>query len=1818
MKFSKFLLLVLFGILFYSSQAQEVSSTDTSEFPYWIEMMQDPTVNFYKTLHAFEVYWEDREITKGAGYKPFMRWAANMRELIDEDGNIPSSKTILQWHRNYKNPGSMDGWDGMDVPGGPGGGNSVPPGTPPGQGPGSCLTSGNWIEIGPNFLPGNKTSQPNGLGRINALAFHPTDSNIIYAGAPAGGLWVTNDHGQSWTTTTDTLITLGISSIAIDPQHPDTIYLGTGDRDASDAYGRGVLKSTDGGVSWKSANSNMGFATVGRLIIDPTNTEILLAACHNGIWRTTNGGDSWTRVANGHFRDIVFNPGNSNHVYAARYNPPEFYRSTDNGANFTKITNGISSGGRRAAIGVTPDDTNFVYYLVTNQRTYRATYLSTDQGASFSQMSNTPNIMDYSHTGSGSSGQAWYDLDIAVDPTDKTVVYVGGVNIFKSADSATTWKISGHWVGSGGADDIHADQHVLEYSPTDGHLYVGNDGGVYVTDDDGKDYKDISAGMGIAQIYRLSQSKQSANWLINGYQDNGTGMLQNGAWKTVMGGDGMYCQIDPSTDQWAYSNLYYGDVRRYTNGSSSGKIAANGINGITEGGAWITPFILKEGSPSTMFIGYKNVWRSTNIQSSSSGNVTWTKISDGLAGLNNQNIRHLENSPANPDILYMSRYDNRLFLTKTASAASPTWTELTSNLPAAGNVVWIESDPKRENTVWIVRQNKIYESTDTGTSWTNITNGIPGTAILSLKFDSSSNRRGLYAGTYFGVYYKDTTMSQWVWFNKNMPTTSRVRDLDIYYHPTDRSRSHIVAATYGRGNWRSPLYDEDQNPPVAEFEASDTFTCANEVLQFSDKSLYNPTRWKWEIRPSNVTFLNKGDSLEREVEVQFLQPGSYSIKLLVDNCAGIDSIEQVQYIQVGDTITPASCIPGSNNIGTSIGIREVKIDTTLFNSGSSATDGAYLDQTCTNIFHLKTDTSYHIDLTTGPTYNERVIAFIDFNNDGDFLDGGELVAHTPLSKPNHADTIKIPATAVTNKVLRMRVRSDYNGVATSPCTNLNFGHTEDYGIRLSHRRATAKFLVSRDSSCLNDTITLTDQSEGPITGWEWVIFKKLENDTLVGPGPHTITVADSGWVAVELNLNNRRDTVMVDSAFYGISVPNIGVDILTGTAVGCEDRSIELQATDTTMLNAAFTWLKDGAEVLGKTNDSLQLLSASYLDSGTYFAVANYLGCVDTSNEVHLTIYPKPAVAFVSDSTSQCEGNNKFTFTNGSSLEYGIMNYDWDFNGEGKKVDLNPAFRFTSSGMKDVKLLVETDRGCKDSVTKQVEVRISPTAGFSITNNDECFNDHLLQVNNSSTTGAGTLGYSWDFGDGLGSNQTSPTHQYSVHGTYDATLVVSANRCLDTMTLAYSLHPNPIANFTADQMELCIRAAQMELTDKSSIASGSIDQLSWNYGDGNSNLNASPTTHSYLSTGTYTIELEATSDQSCKDTASLVVNVWHNPVANFNLPEDSFCFVGHAVDMVNLSSIGVGNIASQTWDFGDGNSTTNRDPSAYSYAAPGNYLIELEVVSSKDCRDTAQMIVTVLESPVIAFQGGRVCLGEELEFENNSNITTGSIAEYNWRLGDGRRSSQQEPAYIYQQEGTYDVELWARTSDGCRDSLLVSGAAIVDPVPTADFTYEVLESWLNETDVEFSDRSLDADGIEWDFGSNRIETEPKVTISFTDTGSISIRLVATNALGCTDTLVDDIFVYPTNEGMIVTAFSPNNDGINDEFGIAGLQYVESFELNIYNRWGAVVYNTTEITDHWDGRYGNHLAASGMYIFTIEYIDLSGNYHKENGMLRLIR
>lgn len=821
----------------------------------WIKMMQDPSANFYETQKAFNSYWKDKDISKGSGWKPFKRWEWFWEQRIDKQGNLPAPDKNYKEYIKYKSSHSKS-------------------------------LNGNWQNLGPIEQPGNNgTGQPNGNGRINSIAFHPTDENTIYIGAPAGGLWKTTDGGDNWSSNTDDLPTLGVSSILIDYDNTNIMYIGTGDRDAGDSQGIGVMKSTDNGETWVLCNNGMGNATVGRMVMDPDNSNVIIAATSKGIYKSYDGAANWEQKVSNNFKDIDYHPTDKNIVYAA--SGGYLYRSNDNGETWNYISNGLPAGSR-ASVAVTPANPDYVYVVLSEGSVFKGLYFSDDAGLSFTEQSTTPNIMDYSCYGTGNSGQAWYDLDIVADPNDGSTIYVGGVNIFKSNDKGVTWEINSHWTGDCGVPAVHADQHVLCFNPLNNILYSGNDGGFYYTNNGGTNWIEKTSGIAISQVYKIGQSATVKDYVINGYQDNGTAVYETSGWLTVMGGDGMDCLIDYTDETYSYGEYYYGSITRLHNNYYDGEITG----GISEQGAWVTPFSLHQTDPNTMFVGMKNVWRTKNVKATYTSGINWIKISDGIGG---GNINVLENSPANTNIIYVAKNSN-LYRTDNAMDDNPSWLNISSELPETGNISDIEADPFIDNTVFITKGSKVYKSIDKGMNWENITGSLPDVAINTIEYYKNS-QEGLYIGTDIGFYYRDSSLDDWIEFSNGFPATASVTEIEFFYDSESPANDRIRASTYGRGMWDSDLFF---TTPTADFEADVTEIPTDCSINFTDKSSGVPHNWAWTFEgadPSSSTEKNP-------TGITYHNEGVYNVTLTINNPEGEDTKTITDYITVSGSLLP--------------------------------------------------------------------------------------------------------------------------------------------------------------------------------------------------------------------------------------------------------------------------------------------------------------------------------------------------------------------------------------------------------------------------------------------------------------------------------------------------------------------------------------------------------------------------------------------------------------------------------------------------------------------------------------------------------------------------------------------------------------------------------------------------------------------------------------------------------------------------------------------------------------------------------------------------
>lgn len=845
----------------------------------WVSKMQDPSVNFYdvqKSYYKYEKQQETKEKLKklfrfgksiekeNEGYF-FKRWEYFTEQRVYPTGDrtvmqntIPEIQQLLTNH-TYKS---------------------------------AMQAGGGWTPIGSFIVPSNG----GGAGRLNCIRFHPADPNIIFVGSPSGGLWKTTDGGLTWSTNTDALPTLGVTDIAIDSADPNVMYLATGDAFGSDTYGVGVLKSVNGGLSWSLTGLNWTtnqVRTVNRILIHPDDHNMLFASASNGIYKSTNAGINWTKVSSAsNVKDLELKPGDPSTIYAVSAN--NFYRSTNTGSTFSVVSSGLpmSTTVGRIAIAVTAADPSYVYLLYTDniESGFKGLYRSTNSGTSFALQSDAPNLLGYATDGQDSGGNGWYTLSIGASPTSQNEIVVGGVNIWKSFDGGVTWSIIAQWYGDNGLPYVHADIHDLIYRPDGNTCYAATDGGIFSTSDGGSSWIDHSNGLQIGQMYRLGGAATNTNLVLQGWQDNGTNLHNTGSWNSVLGGDGMECFIDWSDPSYMYAEYQYGELHRSSNGGQSFESILNTIN---ETGEWITPWQQDPVDPSTLYAGFKNVWKSTDK------GTTWTAIST----FNSGGLTCLVVAKSNPLYIYAS--DGSAIYKTTDGGAN--WTNATTP-PGSNTLTYLAVSETDPNKIWATYSGytpdkRVYKSTDGCNTWTNLSGNLPSIPVNCVVNQNGTND-GVYAGTDVGVYYRDADMGSWMPFSNGLPNVV-IDELEIHY-----GTSKLRAATYGRGLWESDIYNPASNLPFASFSADSLSGCPGLTVQFSDSTQNGATSWQWTF-PGGTP----ATSTQQNPTIVYNSPGTFhDVKLVATNSNGADSVIKYSYIAISPALVPTITLNNNDSL----------------------------------------------------------------------------------------------------------------------------------------------------------------------------------------------------------------------------------------------------------------------------------------------------------------------------------------------------------------------------------------------------------------------------------------------------------------------------------------------------------------------------------------------------------------------------------------------------------------------------------------------------------------------------------------------------------------------------------------------------------------------------------------------------------------------------------------------------------------------------------------------------------------------------------------
>ena len=783
-------------------------------------------LKFQEIVDAFNEYWKDKDHTKkGSGYKPFKRWEEFWQYSLNDDGTLVSYSQILEANEQKKSIAKL-------------------------------ADDSNWRPLGPEDFLSRATNNAN-LGRLNAIHVDPNNSDVYYAGAPAGGLWKSSNAGLTWIPLTDELPQIGVSAIVVDPDDSNIIYIGTGDDDALDTYSIGVLKSIDGGQTWNTTGLSFSgtSARIGEIYLDKTNgSNKVFVASSQGFYKSIDGGDSFTRTLAVDVNDAKIKPSDPNTIYAV--SDSSFYKSINNGDSFVQITNGLPTGSSRIVIDITPADDSYVYLLTAtievdenNNQNYvfQGLYKSVDSGNTFNKTANTTNLFEV--------GQAWYDMAIAVSDTNPEEVYTGELNIWKSSNGGDTFTRLNDWAVRNDAY-THADIHFLRFF--DGVLYCGSDGGFFRSDNGGVNFIDLTKGMNISQFYKIAVSNQNSSKIAGGTQDNGSfGLTSNGQWNVYGGGDGMDATINPNNE-----NLYYGFMQNGENlwvSNNAGESLSFFVPKPTgSSGNWITP--LDSNKEGEVFAAYDALYRLDG--------TSFTKVSRDLGGA----VDELEIDPSNPDNIYIS-INKALYKSSNRGATFAQVETFTRN------IVSIEVHSSDSAIIYVVTSGsggKVYRSTNGGSSFSDITGNLPNIPKLDIAHQGRHSDNPLFIGTSIGVYRIDDTKTEWEIFENNLPN-SPIRDLEI-----NLEDGNITAATYGRGVWQSSI-------PV-QFAQNDIRLLSIETTEVEIKC---------EDVSTAIRVMNNGLDPITSVEIQYMINGNSNNFTWSGNIASTESslidLPQVNY-----------------------------------------------------------------------------------------------------------------------------------------------------------------------------------------------------------------------------------------------------------------------------------------------------------------------------------------------------------------------------------------------------------------------------------------------------------------------------------------------------------------------------------------------------------------------------------------------------------------------------------------------------------------------------------------------------------------------------------------------------------------------------------------------------------------------------------------------------------------------------------------------------------------------------------------------------------
>ncbi|MBK9246674.1 MAG: hypothetical protein IPM69_00805 [Ignavibacteria bacterium] len=1025
----------------------------------------------------------------------------------------------------------------------------------------------------------------------------------ILLGSRSGGFWRSTDGGKSWEGTTDFLPASGVNTIAVSPTNPDQVLINV--RNANNGVTHGVYRSVNGGRTWtitkfnptnlKKGGLGSNFS-VNQIKYSPHVPGMIFISASDGLYRSTDNLDTWTKVTSGSISEIEFHPSNASLVYIYDYyywgaNKNVILRSVNQGQTFTP-TNTIVGNNDNTSVNLSISKfgcQDCLFFASSN-----GVWKSTDNGNSFTFLSNPK-------TGNGA---------FAVNDLNPDNMITGGIDVVVSVDGGKTFNQKTWWALSkerpfNGPNYVHADLRVAQ--SIRGVFYLGTDGYLCKSTDGGNTWIRLSEGTGIRENYAVGVSQSNSYRNICGSQDNGQSLSTEKGWLEIYGADGMEGIIHPLNYNWMIGSWQNGGRLRTKDGSASNQVVTPPGQ---KNAAWVAPLLFDPNNHMRVYSFSDSIYVSENYGTSwvNRGPTTIGTASKAVIAENNSDIILL----ASGSKLVKSIDAGRTFTT-------------IKGLPNYG-ISDVGIDPNDDNTI-IVTYNryerdssKVFISRDFGTTWKNITYNLHDMPIYSVVIDHTKERN-IYLGAEIGVFTKAIDATDWTMFNEGLPNMSSL-DLEI-----QNGSNSLRSATWGRGLWEQTLVNRS-NYPTIPLVTSSVLPTDNQPVQGASVIISAAVQYNDKLSSVYMKWSKDTPDFTNKMAMKLVGDSTYTaVSAFPDLAAGTkvyfkvyaigskqDTTETYKFMYTVTTFKYCDAVGADNT--TSDYINSVSV-AGMTNKSDKEKYGDFTNKTV----ELWTDSLYTIAIGMNFHWDpDTTAAWIDYNHNAVFEKNEQITMSMLDTTHTSYGIFRVPKSIVKDTT-RLRVRSQYFDEAPDPCGNRT-GEVEDYTVIFKHSAPTISYSVSQVELC-DPTFVYFNFTGDPVDSLRWKVSNGNFNFTSSQPKDSVRVITDGNYTLTLTAYKNGVSYLAAKQQIISLSILDTGVVRITGGLRSSAE-------------NSTYRWLNCA-------NSFLPISGATSRDfvpqnDGLFAVEIQKNGCIDTSQcfnvqavgveenqtSIQNSIYPNP------------------------------------------------------------------------------------------------------------------------------------------------------------------------------------------------------------------------------------------------------------------------------------------------------------------------------------------------------------------------------------------------------------------------------------------------------------------------------------------------------------------------------------------------------------------------------------------------------------------